>query len=124
MSNSTPGLELEECRRQALLTGDKTALQGLLAENLIYVHSTGISDTKSSYMNKLSSGVLTYLELQFSNLQVLSLQSTIVVTGRMNARVRKDGHEKDVASLFMTVWSCHTDGAWQLHAHQGTTVAP
>lgn len=115
-------LALEERRRQALLAGDLPALQGLLGDSLVYVHSTGASDRKESYLAKLSSGNLKYLELNFSDLQVQSLQQAAVVSGRMAATVSKGGQRKNVASLFMTVWGCGADGAWQLCAHQGTPL--
>lgn len=115
-------LVLEERRRQALLAGDLPALQGLLADDLIYVHSSGACDRKDSYLAKLSGGSLKYLELDFGGLQVHLLQQAAVVNGRMAAVISKDGQRKKVASLFMTVWGCGADGAWRLHAHQGTPV--
>jgi hypothetical protein len=115
-------LALEERRRQALLAGDLPALQGLLAEDLVYVHSTGVCDRKATYLVKLSGGSLKYLELNFSDLQVQVLQQAAVVSGRMAATVSKDGQQKNVASLFMTVWTCGSDGVWRLHAHQGTSM--
>jgi ketosteroid isomerase-like protein len=115
-------LALEERRRQALLAGDLPALQGLLADDLVYVHSTGTCDGKATYLAKLSGGSLKYLELNFSDLQVQSLQQAAVVSGRMAAVVSKDGQRKNVASLFMTVWGSGADGAWRLHAHQGTPL--
>jgi len=122
MAMSGMVLALEERRRQALLAGDLPALQGLLDPHLTYVHSTGTCDGKDSYLAKLSGGSLQYLELNFSDLQVQSLQQAAVVTGRMAAVVSKDGQRKPVASLFMTVWACGTDGAWRLCAHQGTPL--
>jgi hypothetical protein len=122
MSDHTLALALEERRRQALLAGDLPVLQGLLADGLVYVHSTGVSDRKDSYLAKLASGSLRYLALDFSALQVLGLQRATVVSGRMSAVVCKDGQEKHVASLFMTVWGCDRDGVWRLHAHQGTPL--
>jgi len=115
-------LALEERRRQALLAGDLPALRGLLADDLVYVHSTGVCDRRDSYLAKLSGGSLKYLELNFSELQVQLLQQAAVVSGRMAAVVSKDGQRKNVASLFMTVWGCGADGAWRLHAHQGTPL--
>jgi hypothetical protein len=124
MPNNPLALALEERRRQALLAGDLPVLQGLLADDLVYVHSTGASDRKDSYLAKLASGSLQYLALDFSELQTQSLQLATVVSGRMSAVVRKDGQEKNVASLFMTVWGCDRDGVWRLHAHQGTPLPP
>jgi len=122
MGNANLVLELEELRRQTLLADDLSALQGLLADDLVYVHSTGACDRKDSYLAKLSSGSLRYLELNFSELHVQVLQQSAVVSGRMAAVIMKDGQRKNVASLFMTVWGCGADGAWRLHAHQGTTL--
>ena len=122
MSDALFVLALEERRRQALLAGDLPALQGLLADDLVYVHSTGGCDRKDSYLAKLSGGSLKYLELNFSELQVQLLQQAAVVHGRMAAVITKDVERKNVSSLFMTVWGCDADGVWRLHAHQGTTV--
>lgn len=122
MANQALALALEERRRQALVAGDLPALRGLLADDLVYVHSTGASDRKDSYLAKLSAGRLKYLSLELSELQVQSLQLAVVVSGRMAATVLRDGQQKSVASLFMTVWGCDRDGVWRLHAHQGTPL--
>jgi hypothetical protein len=122
MVSASEILALEERRRHTLLAGDLPVLRQLLADDLVYVHSTGACDRKDSYLNKLSGGSLKYLELNFSDLQVQSLQQVAVVSGRMAAIVSKDGQSKNVASLFMTVWGCGADGAWRLHAHQGTPL--
>ena len=115
-------LALEERRRHTLLAGDLPALQGVLADDLLYVHSTGVCDRRDSYLAKLSGGSLRYLELHFSEQHVQLLSQAAVVSGRMSAVVSKDGQHKNVASLFMTVWACGADGHWRLHAHQGTPI--
>lgn len=124
MTTSNLVLALEDRRRQALLATDLPALDGLLADDLLYVHSTGVCDNKDSYLGKLSSGSLKYLELNFRDLHVQVLQQAAIVSGRMSAVVSKEGQRKSVASLFMTVWSCGADGTWRLHAHQGTPLPP
>jgi hypothetical protein len=120
--NNAHVLALEERRQKALLTGDLLVLQDLLADDLVYVHSTGARDSKASYLDKLSSGGLKYMALNFSDLQVRTLQQTAVVSGRMAAVINKEGQQKKVASLFMTVWVCCPDGHLRLLAHQGTPV--
>ena len=113
-------LALEERRRQALLARDGQALNDLLADALVYVHSSGSCDNKESYLKKLTSGSLTYLKLNFSDCQVQTMPHFAVVSGRMDAQISLNGELKNVATLFMTVWGCDSDGVWRLHAHQGT----
>jgi len=121
-------LAAEEWRRQALLSADLEALQVLLADALVYVHSTGASDSKDSYLAKLRSGSLRYQALQFEDLQARGVGQAgdaVVVTGRMVAEVLKDGQPRAVRSLFMTVWTRAPGTApvpWQLCAHQGTPL--
>ena len=116
----------EERRRQALLSADMQTLQDLLADALVYVHSTAASDSKDSYLAKLRSGGLRYQAVQFDDLQARllgPLGDVAVVTGRMAAQVLKDGQVRAVRSLFMTVWARRADtGDWQLCAHQGTPL--
>lgn len=122
MDHGTTVLALEERRRQAMLAGDVSTLQALLADDLAYVHSSGGLDTQASYLAKLADGRLRYLEVDLLELQVQCLREAAVVRGRMAARILMDGQPRTVASKFMTVWGRGADGNWRLHAHQGTPV--
>ena len=118
-------LEWEQRRREALLAGDITALEGLLSYALVYVHSTAARDTRDSYLRKIRDGALRYLRLELSDLQAQVLPGAALVTGRMNATVLKDGQEKQVSSVFLTVWvpePSDSGSAWRLRAHQGTPL--
>lgn len=121
---ATP-LDAEAQRREALLAGDTVALDVLLSDALVYVHSNAARDDKASYLAKLSNGSLRYLSLVFEDMQCHSMGECAVVTGRMLAQISKEGQSKHVRSLFMTVWAlqAHADGqarTWRLCAHQGT----
>lgn len=116
-------LQWEQQRRAALLAGDATALAPLLSEQLAYVHSTAACDGRASYLAKLQAGTLRYRALAFSELTVQAGPGVALVRGRMDATVVKDGQEKAVRSLFLTVWMPE-DGAWRLRAHQGTPLPP
>jgi hypothetical protein len=94
----------EEQRRQAMLGGDIAALDALLSEGLVYVHSTGGRDSKTTYLDKLASGSLKYLTLSFEDLQVHAAGPGEMVTGRMSAEVVIGGQSKAIRSLFLTVW--------------------
>ena len=114
-------LDWERQRREALLAGDAEALAPLLSEQLAYVHSTAACDGQASYLTKLSGGALRYRTLAFSELAVQTGPGVALVRGRMDATVVKDGQDKAVRSLFLTVWMPE-DGAWRMRAHQGTPL--
>lgn len=118
-------LHWEQLRRAAMLAGDSAALETLLSPDIVYVHSTGTRDTRSSYLHKIREGTMRYLHLNWSDLQVQLLPDVALVNGRMDATVLKDGQEKPLHSIFLTVWTAQpSDGgsAWRLCAHQGTLL--
>lgn len=125
MSNKNPPfqLSLEEDRRIAMLSCDATELKKLLADSIVYIHSTGAFDSQGSYIEKLTSGALKYLELSFSDMKTHVFVGGNVVTGRMSALVLKDGKEKAVSSSFMTVWGYEREKGWRMFAHQGTPIS-
>ena len=118
-------LHWEQRRSDAMLAGDSVALEALLSDAIVYVHSTGARDTRDSYLRKIRDGALRYLRLELSDLQAQVLPGAALVTGRMNATVLKDGQEKQVSSVFLTVWvpePSDSGSAWRLRAHQGTPL--
>ena len=48
---------LEDERYDAMLSKNVTALDRLLHEDLLYVHSSGVADSKGSYLAGLRDGV-------------------------------------------------------------------
>ena len=115
----------EQARREALLAGDEGALSALLAPGLVYGHSTGTRDSRDSLVGKIRDGVLRYQALDFEDLQAVPAgEGVAVVTGRMQALVRRDGQDRAVRSLYLTVWVRRPDAAgWWMVAHQGTPLA-
>ena len=118
-------LQREQLRRDAMLAGDSAALDALLSDALVYVHSTGVHDTRDSYLRKIRDGAMRYLRLELCDLQAQVLPGVALVTGTMQAMVLKGGQEKHVSSVFLSVWvpdPSDTCGAWRLRAHQGTPL--
>jgi hypothetical protein len=54
-------ISLEKRRFELMIHHDTTQLSGLLADSLIYIHSSGIIDNKASLMKDIGSGHITYL---------------------------------------------------------------
>jgi len=54
-------ISLEKRRFDAMVHNDTTLLSGLLADSLVYIHSSGVIDNKKSFMKDISSRHITYL---------------------------------------------------------------
>jgi ketosteroid isomerase-like protein len=117
-------LQAEESRRQALLAGDLQRLDALLSPDLVYIHSSGGQDSKTSYLEHMRGGSLKYLSMSFDELKAHPASYCCMVTGRMSAEVIRHGQPMSIRSLFMTVWApaagTIAQPVWQLQAYQGT----
>jgi len=115
-------LQADEARVEALLANDFAALEQLLADDLTYVHSNGMLDTKESYIGGLRSGRSRYLTMDMSDVQVRSLGDTALINAKFNARVKVGDHEVNPQPRVLIVYA-KRDGRWQMIAWQSTAIA-
>ncbi len=54
-------IALEKRRFELMIHHDTTQLSSMLADSLIYIHSSGVIDNKASFMKDIGSGHITYL---------------------------------------------------------------
>ncbi|AYQ26865.1 MULTISPECIES: nuclear transport factor 2 family protein [unclassified Polaromonas] len=114
-------LAAEKTRRQAMLAADVAALGTLLSDTLAYTHSTGVTDSKQSYLALLASGALRYETLEFATPQARLIGTAGLVGAVMYATVLKGGVRRDIASSYLAVWE-HTAAGWVLQAVQATAL--
>ena len=114
-------LEAEEARRQAMVDSNTQKLNTLMADSMVYVHSSGITDNKPAYLHLLSSGTVTYETVVFDKLNIQWIGQVGLITGTMKASLMRAGTRKQIATAYMAVWE-HTGGDWLLHAVQATTL--
>ena len=115
-------LQADEARVRALIDNDVDALDRLLADDLTYVHSNGMLDTKESYIGGLRSGHSRYLTMDMSDLKVRSLGDTALINAKFNARVKVGDHEVNPQPRVLIVYA-KRDGRWQMIAWQSTPIA-
>ncbi len=104
----------EAARLAAMRANDAEALQGLLAEDLVYLHSGGERDTRASYLAALREGRLEYrpdLDIQETAIEVAGDEAR--VSARMTGGVLIEGTERRLNSLTLCVWR-RADGVWRL----------
>ncbi|MDB5930297.1 MAG: nuclear transport factor 2 family protein [Polaromonas sp.] len=114
-------LAAEEGRRLAMLAGDTQALGELLSESLVYRHSTGLKDSRQSYLEKLASGALRYQSLTFMAPVATLIGTAGMVAAEMHATVQRGELRQGIASTYLAVWQ-HTPDGWKLLAVQATAL--
>ena len=115
-------MEAEEARIAALDRSDVTALNQIMADDVTYVHASGMVDTKTSYLAAIRSGQLHYISWQPENLRVRVLGNTAVITGEYAVRVadsRVQPTPFNIRILILSVYAWRS-GRWQQIAWQST----
>jgi hypothetical protein len=121
-ANTAEILAVEKSRTSALEHTDLAALDKLLGDDLTYVHASGKVDTKTSFLEALSSGDLRYLSWEPVDLQVRLLTNTAVLTGTYHVRAidqRMQADPLDVRIIVLGVYAKRA-GRWQQVAWQST----
>ena len=111
---------LENRRIRLTLSGDFDALADVLSDNLLYGHSTGTLDSKTSMLKLLREGTVEYVSIESALDAVTPLASdVVVVSGLLTTGVKVFGQPKSLSGRYMAVWR-QRDGRWQLEALQGS----
>ena len=119
-------LRVENERIQAVLHRDTAALEQLLADELVYTHSTGRVDSKAQFIHSIQSGDLNYLAMKHSNLDARVYGDVAVLTGRSAVKVKSPHTENQIVDLdlrFLNVYA-KRNRQWQQLAWQSTRIAP
>ena len=114
-------LAAEEDRRLAMLDSNVAVLGTLLSATLAYTHSTGVTDSKLSYLEQLAGGALRYETLEFAAPQARLLGTAGLVSAVMRATILKGDVRREIASSYLAVWE-HSATGWVLQAVQATAL--
>jgi len=107
-------LAAEQAFVDAMIKHDKAALEKLLADDLVYVHSSSKVETKAEVIQVVTSGLTTYESIEFRDTTVRQYGDVVVTTHKATIKTRQTG----VANLFVThVWVKHK-GGWQFASRQ------
>jgi Domain of unknown function (DUF4440) len=115
-------MKTEEARVTALDNGDVATLDRILAEDIRYVHASGMVDTKATFLDAIRSGKLHYIEWHPNRLHVRVLGDTALVEGGYAVRVsdtRMQATPFNINILVLSVYA-RRDGRWQQVAWEST----
>ena len=108
-------IALEKRRIEAMTHRDTTMLSGLLADSLIYIHSSGVIDNKSSFLKDIGSGRITYLFILPEKVTASIDGNYAWIYGRANVRFKLASMTGNIDQYisFVEVYQ-HKRYQWQL----------
>ena len=117
MSTEKEMLGLEDRRFAAMVARDFAALETLTHDELLYTHSSGVTDSKASWLESMKSGKVKYKSASCSERQVKFFGEVALIRGRAAIEVDIGGQPKSLRLLFLNAWT-RTPQGWKFAAWQ------
>jgi ketosteroid isomerase-like protein len=105
--------ELDRQRFEAQIKKDTARLNQLLADDLIYTHSSAVVETKPEFVANVANGKWDYRQANLSNVQVRVMGQTAIITGRGDLVMANNGQPQNVNLLFTNVY-VKRKGQWRM----------
>jgi ketosteroid isomerase-like protein len=120
--NAQTIIELDRKRMTAMAEKDIATLNALLADDLIYTHSSARLDTKQSLIGNMESGATVYNSVEPSDVKAQDLGGAVVLTGVARIRVTSGGKPNAFGVRFTDVYA-NRGGKWQMVTWQSTRLS-
>jgi ketosteroid isomerase-like protein len=115
-------LALEDQRFAAMIDRDFARLADMVHDQLLYTHSSGVTDTKASWLQSMQSGRVKYKKADCGERKVRVFGDTALITGRAAIDAEIGGQAKTLRLLFLNAWT-RTPQGWKFVAWQSTPLA-
>ncbi len=113
----------EQALYRAMIAQDFVALDALLANDAVYIHSTAVAEDKQGYLAGVRDGLYDYGTIESSDVTVRNHGDVAIQTGIVVMSVAARGKPKaPITLLFTLVWKREQQG-WRLWQRQATRVA-
>jgi hypothetical protein len=114
---SEEALKAEQDRYVAQMKGDVAAMQRLIGEDLVYIHSSTVQDTKASFIESIRSGNVKYRKMKRGEVKVRTYGCIAIVSGGASFEVTVKGEDRTLNLLFHAVYAKRSAGiqfvSWQ-----------
>jgi ketosteroid isomerase-like protein len=114
-------IELDAKRMAASVSQDYDTLNQLIADELIYTHSSARMDTKASLIGNMRSGSTQYTAMTPSEVVAQDLGDAVVLTGVCSISVMSGGKPNSFKVRFVDVYAKRSAG-WQMVTWQSTRL--
>lgn len=110
-------LQAEDARFQAQMSGDGAAMSKLFGDDLVYIHSSTVQDTKASFIESITSGNVKYRTMSRGEPKVRTYGCIAIVSGGAKFEVTVKGEDRALNLLYHAVWAKRGAGvqfvSWQ-----------
>ena len=120
--NAEKIIELDRQRMAAMAAKDVSKLDRIIADDLIYTHSSARVDTKKTLIGAMESGATVYTAVEPSDVVAQDLGDAIVLTGVAAISVKSGGVPNSFRVRFVDVYA-NRGGQWQMVTWQSTKLA-
>ncbi len=114
-------IDLDKKRMTAMAQKDIATLNELLADDLVYTHSSARLDTKQSLIGNMQSGSTVYSSVVPSDVKAQDLGDAVVLTGTCRIGVNSGGNAMNFGVRFTDVYA-NRGGRWQMVTWQSTRL--
>ncbi|MDI1287758.1 MAG: nuclear transport factor 2 family protein [Reyranella sp.] len=114
-------IDLDAKRMKAMAAKDTATLEAVLADDLIYTHSSARLDTKRSLIDAMVKGTTVYTGIEASDVKAQDLGDTVVLTGIAQIKVVSGGTPNAFGVRFTDVYT-RRNGSWQMVTWQSTRL--
>ena len=114
--NAATVIALDKARMEAMAARDYAKLDAIIADDLIYTHSSARLDTKATLIGAMKSGATVYKACTPSDVKAQDLGNTVLLTGRAEISIDRAG-----APISFALRGTAKD--WPHLAHGGRPIA-
>jgi len=116
--------EAELNRFKVMVAKDIPGLQSVLHKDLVYFHSSGMQDSKDTYIASIASGKSSYVSITPEEIQQRVYGKTGINTGILTIlQQAADGAQTTIRLRFTDVF-VYVDKRWQMVSWQSTKLVP
>jgi hypothetical protein len=119
--NADKIIELDRQRMTAMADKDIATLNKIIADDLIYTHSSARLDTKKTLIGAMESGATVYTSVVPSEVVAQDLGDAVVLTGVAAISVNSGGTPNSFRVRFVDVYA-KRGGQWQMVTWQSTKL--
>ena len=112
---------LEDQRMAAYLTSDPVPLKKIFADELIYVHSSGIADSKQQIIESFTSNDLKIHKFDREDTKVREIGDLMLATAIGNIELTYKGKDLKIKLRYSALYKKNPSG-WQIVYYQGTRL--